>query len=165
MIFSTIITLLPIVSLAAPAALQVRPSELCAPTSYALSKFVLSTSSATSSVAFSFQSVFAPGPNITDAVLSGATCSATGNPLPNNNECSVEERKLLFDLAGPPASAKYRITHTWTCDGATWMSGNDVAMKDLDCSTASGVTTCTGGPQTVEPQNLRKTCGTPTCPT
>lgn len=45
------------------------------------------------------------------------------------------------------------------------MSGNDVAIKDLQCTTASDVTTCTSSPQTVEPQNVRQICGTPTCPT
>lgn len=116
MIFSTFITLLPVVALAAPTALQVRASESCAPTSYTVSDFSLSTSESTASVMFNFKSTFDAESNITDIVTTGATCSATGDSIPNNNECQVPARKLLFDLAGPQGSAKYRVTHFWVCN-------------------------------------------------
>ena len=87
MIFSTLITLLPIVALAAPAALRVRASESCAPMSYTVSEFTLSTSETSASVHFNFKSTFDAKSNITDVVTIGATCSATGDSIPNINEC------------------------------------------------------------------------------
>jgi hypothetical protein len=106
--------LLPSLILAAPTP---RATDPCAPTLYTLSAFTLTTSPTTASVAFTFQSSFASTLNISDAVTSGATCSASGDSLPDNNVCDVADRKLLFDLRAPQTEARYQITHTWVCDG------------------------------------------------
>jgi hypothetical protein len=103
--------------LAAPAPLSVRATDPCAPTSYTLSAFTLTTSPSFASVAFTFTSSFASTLNISDAVVSGATCSASGASLPNTNVCDVADRKLLFDLRSAQEGARYQITHTWACDG------------------------------------------------
>jgi hypothetical protein len=109
---------LPTAILAAPAPLSARAdNDPCAPTSYTLSAFTLTTSPSFASVAFTFTSSFASTLNISDAVVSGATCSASGTSLPNNNVCDVADRKLLFDLRSAQEGARYQITHTWICDG------------------------------------------------
>jgi hypothetical protein len=116
--FNTITTLLlPSVILAAPAALDARADDACAPTSYTLSDFRLVTSSSTATVDFNFKSTFANTTGIEDSVTSGANCYVTGASIPNNNVCDVADRKLLFDLRAPQDEARYQITHTWVCDG------------------------------------------------
>jgi hypothetical protein len=118
MLFITFFTLLlSAVTLAAPAAFKVRDGTSCAPTAYTLSDFALSISETTASVDFNFKSTFANVVDIDDVVMSGADCHVDGASMPNNNECDVEKRKLLFDLAGPQDTAHYHITHTWVCDG------------------------------------------------
>jgi hypothetical protein len=117
--FSTIFTiLLPSAVLAAPALLSARVDEPCAPISYTLRDYTLVTSANSSYVNFNFQSTFAPGAAVKDAVVYGANCNASGIPeLPNNNVCGVADRKLLFDLRAAQNGARYQITHTWVCDG------------------------------------------------
>jgi hypothetical protein len=117
--FSTIFTiLLPSVVLAAPAVLSARADEPCAPMSYTLRDYTLVTSVSSAYVNFNFQSSFAPGAAVEDAVVRGANCNASGTPeLPNNNVCGVDDRKLLFDLRAAQNSARYQVTHTWVCNG------------------------------------------------
>jgi hypothetical protein len=104
--------------LAAPAVLEARTGEPCAPISYILSDYILVTSAKSGSVNFDLQSNFAPGAAIEDTVIRGANCKASGTPqLPNNNECGVLDRKLLFDLRATQEGARYQITHTWVCNG------------------------------------------------
>jgi hypothetical protein len=44
------------------------------------------------------------------------------------------------------------------------MSGNDVTIANLVCDTQDGARTCKAeGPQSMEPQNVRRICNTPTC--
>jgi hypothetical protein len=116
----SIAVLLPAAIIAAPSALQARSGdELCAPTSYFLSDYVLYTSSVFSYVQFSFRSEFAPDALIEDIVQSGLDCEAADTVIPNNNECSIENvktRKLLFDLRAPQDQAHYQISHTWVCN-------------------------------------------------
>jgi hypothetical protein len=109
--------LLPSVILAAPVSLDARADESCAPTSYTLSDFTLTTSSSAASVDFNFRSSFANATGIEDSVTSGANCYATGVSIPNNNVCDVADRKLLFDLRAAQDKARYQITHTWVCNG------------------------------------------------
>ncbi|KAF2824333.1 hypothetical protein CC86DRAFT_54283 [Ophiobolus disseminans] len=159
MLFTTITTLfLSSVAFAAPTALDAR-AENCAPTSYTISDFFLSTSSSHAVVSFHFQSTFADTTGIDDSVTNGSTCYAEGASIPNSNECSAPRRKLLFDLRGPQNTARYQITHTWVCNGKTWMSGNDVTVGPLNCPDSN----CTAGPQTFAPQNVRQICGSPNC--
>jgi hypothetical protein len=116
--FTTIITfLLPAVILAAPAVLEARAGEYCAPTSYTLTDFIYETKLNSASIAFKFKSTFADINGINDTVIDGADCN-TGSisSIPNNNVCNVPDRKLLFDLRGPPDTAHYQITHTWVCN-------------------------------------------------
>ncbi|KAH7382524.1 hypothetical protein DE146DRAFT_623258 [Phaeosphaeria sp. MPI-PUGE-AT-0046c] len=164
--YSTIIIgLLSTIALAAPTALEVR-AEPCAPTSYTLSDFTLETSSTYGKVNFKFQSVFASATGIDDSVMTnGSVCHGEGSSVPNNNVCSAPDRKLLFDLRAEQNSPRYQITHTWVCNGQTWMSGNDVTIEpsSLDCNESSGVRKCTASSQTFMPQNVRRICNAPRC--
>lgn len=119
MLYTALATLLlPSVILAAPTTLGPRAGdELCGPTSYTLSDFVLATSESYAYVNFNFKSAFADGSSVQDTVSNGANCQVDGTAIPNSNECSTEGRKLLFDLRGPQEQAYYQITHTWTCNG------------------------------------------------
>jgi hypothetical protein len=47
----------------------------------------------------------------------------------------------------------------------TWISGNDVTVspQNLVCTESEGVRKCTAGPQTIEPQNVRRICNAPRC--
>jgi hypothetical protein len=117
MLFETLTAIiLPGIALAAPTGVSVR-SEPCAPTSYTISDFTLSTSTTSAYLDFNFKSSFASTTGIEDAVISGANCHADGASIPNANQCSVADRKLLFDLRAPQDKARYQITHTWTCNG------------------------------------------------
>ncbi|KAH7359552.1 hypothetical protein BKA66DRAFT_427227 [Pyrenochaeta sp. MPI-SDFR-AT-0127] len=156
--------LLPSVIFAAPSTLVARASdELCAPTSYTLSDYILVTSASSAYVNFNLKSAFADTTIITDAVIGGANCVADGPTIPNSNECRVEGRRLLFDLRAPQDQAYYQITHTWICNGATWMSGNAVNIDPLNCNDYDGTRICNGDPQTFAPQNVRRICAGPTC--
>ncbi|KAH7062851.1 hypothetical protein BKA63DRAFT_526599 [Paraphoma chrysanthemicola] len=162
--FTTLITLLlPALALAAPASNDIR-AEKCAPTSYTLSDYILSTSGSSAYVNFNFKSNFADATGIQDSVITGSNCNASGATIPNGNVCSAPDRKLLFDLRAPQDQAHYQITHTWACDGATWMSGNDVKIDPLNCIDSDGTRTCNQpGPQTIIPQNVRRICNAPRC--
>ncbi|KAL5119431.1 hypothetical protein ACEQ8H_002700 [Pleosporales sp. CAS-2024a] len=163
MLLPSFITLvLPALALPAPAILLgCAAAQSCAPTVYTLSNFTLSTLPA-ASVTFNFQSTFADSADIDDAVIAGAVCHAEGTSIPNNNECNVPNRKLLFDLRAAQEEAHYQITHTWVCNGTTWMSGTDVAVNLNTCTTTNNVTVCKD-PQEFVPQNVRQICSTPTC--
>jgi hypothetical protein len=102
--------------LAAPSPLGSRANDQCGPELYTLSDFSLVTSATAAYVNFNFESTFANGTGIIDAVINGVDCSAEGSSIPNNNECRTPDRKLLFDLRGPEDQAYYQITHTWTCN-------------------------------------------------
>ncbi|KAF1843315.1 uncharacterized protein K460DRAFT_357064 [Cucurbitaria berberidis CBS 394.84] len=161
---NSIAVLLPTAILAAPSSLSARAGdEQCAPTSYTLSNYTLSTSGSYAFVDFNFKSTFTDNSIINDAVIDGANCKADGPTIPNNNECRVEGRKLLFDLRGPQEQAFYQITHTWVCNDATWMSGNSVKVEPLNCVDNAGTRICSGGPLSIVPQNVRKICGSPRC--
>lgn len=156
--------LLPSAILAASSNLVTRAGdELCAPTSYTLSDYVLVTSASSAYLNFNFKSAFADTTIVTDPVIGGASCVADGSTIPNSNECRVNGRRLLFDLRAPQDQAYYQITHTWTCNSATWMSGNAVKIDPINCNDYDGTRVCSGGPQTFAPQNVRKICGSPTC--
>ncbi|RMZ73410.1 hypersensitive response inducing 1 [Pyrenophora seminiperda CCB06] len=146
----------------APATLHARGDETCTPVSYTISDYTLTTSPTSGAVNFTIKSLFSIG-SLNDSVQSGAHCSASGTSVPNSNECQVANRRLLFDLRGPQDQAYYQITHTWSCNGGTWMSGNAVKIDPLNCYTEGNNRVCTGGPQTFAPQNVRKICSTPTC--
>lgn len=47
----------------------------------------------------------------------------------------------------------------------TWMSGNDVTVspQNLICTESDGVRKCSAGPQTIDPQNVRRICNAPRC--
>ncbi|EUC44003.1 hypothetical protein COCMIDRAFT_99385 [Bipolaris oryzae ATCC 44560] len=152
------------VAMASPAALNMRADEACMPISYTISEYSLVTSPTSGSVHFTFQSAFAPGATIDDSVQDGAQCSASDTSVPNSNECQVSNRRLLFDLRGPQEQAYYQITHTWSCNGGTWLSGTPVRIDPLTCHTEGDERTCIGGPLTIAPQNVRRICSTPTCP-
>lgn len=109
--------LLAATALALPSNVYPRAEPHCAPASYTLSAYTLTTSPTAAHVDFTFRSHFANTTGITDSVMSGAQCEASGPTIPNNNECRVETRRLLFDLRGPQEQAYYQITHTWVCDG------------------------------------------------
>lgn len=96
---------------------NVRDDAACAPTSYTISDYTLTTSPSSGTVAFTFKSNFSDSGDIVDTVQAGAYCSASGASLPNANACEVPRRRLLFDLRGPQEQAYYQITHTWTCEG------------------------------------------------
>ncbi|KAF2035158.1 hypersensitive response inducing protein 1 [Setomelanomma holmii] len=162
--FTIISLVLPALALAAPATFDVR-AEKCAPTSYTLSDYTLAISNTSAYVNFNFKSNFADTTGIDDSVITGANCNASGSSIPNSNVCSTPNRKLLFDLRAPQDQAHYQITHTWVCDGKTWMSGNDVTVGPLDCiDVGNGQRTCLlAAPQTIVPQNVRQICNTPTC--
>lgn len=98
------------------AAIIRRGDEACIPTSYTLTSYTLTTSPNAASVDFEFQANF-PDSVSTDQVQDGARCTASGPSIPNNNECQVPSRALLFDLRGPQEQAYYQITHTWSCNG------------------------------------------------
>ena len=104
------------VVMAAPATLNVRGDEVCTPTSYTISDYILITSATSGSVDFTMTSSFSVG-DLDDQVQSGAHCSASGASVPNANACQVPQRRLLFDLRGPQDQAYYQITHTWSCNG------------------------------------------------
>jgi hypothetical protein len=116
MLFTILTAVLPAIALAAPTAVSVR-AESCAPNSYTISDFTLSTSATSAYLDFNFKSSFASDVGIVDTVISGANCHADGASIPNANECRVADRKLLFDLRAPQDQARYQITHTWTCNG------------------------------------------------
>jgi hypothetical protein len=151
-------------TMASPATLSMRGDEACTPTAYTISDYTLVTSPTSASVDFTFKSTFSSADTINDSVQDGAHCSASGSSVPNSNECQVANRRLLFDLRGPQEQAYYQITHTWSCNGSTWLSGNAVKVDPLDCHTEGDERICTGGPLTFAPQNVRKICNTPTCP-
>ncbi|KAF1940418.1 hypothetical protein EJ02DRAFT_229811 [Clathrospora elynae] len=161
------ITILPSVfttiALAAPFTIDTRADDNCTPISYTLTDYTLVTSPDSASVNFNLKSSFADGTGVEDAVQGGASCNASGAQLPNNNVCDVADRRLLFDLRGPQDQAYYQVTHTWTCNGATWISGTPVKVDPLICSFAGSTCTCTGGPMTFAPQNVRKICNSPSC--
>ncbi|KAK1909786.1 hypothetical protein P3342_007958 [Pyrenophora teres f. teres] len=161
---STITAVFASAVIAAPATLNVRDDEICTPVSYTISDYTLTTSSTSGIVDFTFQSAFSVR-TLDDPVQSGAHCGASGVSVPNSNECQVANRRLLFDLRGPQEQAYYQIMHTWSCNGSTWMSGNAVRIDPLKCHTEGDKRVCTGGPQTFAPQNVRKICSAPTCPT
>lgn len=121
MLFTTLATgLLATVALAAPTALEVRATS-CAPTSYTLTGFSLTTAAGFAAVDFDLKSTFADATGITDSVANGSHCAAQGKTIPNSNACDAPARKLLFDLRGPQNTAHYQITHTWVCNGyVTW---------------------------------------------
>ncbi|KAF1913320.1 hypothetical protein BDU57DRAFT_351397 [Ampelomyces quisqualis] len=158
--FSTIVTLLlPTAILAAPTVLEARAAESCAPSSYTLSKFNLQTSDTVGKVNFEFKSQFANATAVKDAIIKGVTCQAEGPVLPNSGNVCGTEFGLQFDLRAPQDKAHYQITHSWHCNDALWMSGNDVTIDPLECSEADGLRTCTSpGPQTIVPQNVRLVC-------
>jgi hypothetical protein len=102
--------------MAAPTIVEIRGDETCAPVSYTISDYVLTTGPGTGSVDFNMKSFFSVDNNV-DPVQYGAHCHAAGSSVPNSNECDVANRRLLFDLRGPQEQAYYQITHTWTCNG------------------------------------------------
>ncbi|KAH9876788.1 hypothetical protein IAQ61_002149 [Plenodomus lingam] len=104
-------------ALALPSALHTRADEACAPTSYTISAYSLTTSPTSGQVSFTLQSSFSSSTDVIDSVQDGAQCLANGPVIPNSNECEVDGRRLLFDLRGPQDEAYYQITHTWTCEG------------------------------------------------
>jgi hypothetical protein len=118
---ATIAVLFPAAIMAAPSALNRRAGdELCTPTSYTLSDYVLITSSASASVSFQFKSEFPLSAPTEDAVQGGLTCDASGSVIPNSNECkdgNGKTRQLLFDLRAPQDQSHYQVTHTWRCNG------------------------------------------------
>jgi hypothetical protein len=119
--FNTIAIFFPAAITAAPSALTTRAGdELCAPTSYTLSDYVLVTSNASASVSFKFESEFALNAPTEDLVQDGLTCDASGPVIPNTNECTAtggKTRKVLFDLRAPQDQSRYQISHTWSCNG------------------------------------------------
>jgi hypothetical protein len=48
-------------------------------------------------------------------------------------------------------------------DSSTWMSGNAVKIDPLSCKDDGVTRTCSGGPQNITPQNVRKICSAPRC--
>ncbi|KAL6710901.1 hypothetical protein ACN47E_006776 [Coniothyrium glycines] len=161
----TILTslVLPAVVLTAPSSLARRAAEdNCAPIAYTLSDYILTTSAVSARVDFTVKSSFVDTTGIVDAVIHGVDCGADGPTIPNNNVCRTADRKLLFDLRGPQSQAYYQLTHTWTCNGYTWMSGTPVQIDPLDCTDDGTKRICRGGPQTIKPQNVRKICNSPT---
>ncbi|KAI8938382.1 hypothetical protein NX059_004277 [Plenodomus lindquistii] len=114
---TTLFLLTTTTTLALPSPLLPRADEPCAPTSYTLSSYTLTTSPTSAHVSFLFTSTFANPSLITDSAINGASCIADGAVIPNSNECAIEGRKLLFDLRGPQEEAYYQITHTWVCGG------------------------------------------------
>ncbi|KAI4616341.1 uncharacterized protein J4E87_008854 [Alternaria ethzedia] len=150
------------VAVAAPASLAVRGDEGCIPVSYTISDYKLVTSATSGSVDFNFKSSFSGGGN-DDPVQNGVHCGGSGASVPNNNECQVADRRLLFDLRGPQDQAYYQISHSWTCSGNQWISGTAVKIDSLNCHTDGDKRVCTGGPQTFAPQNVRKICNSPQC--
>ncbi|KNG52218.1 hypersensitive response inducing protein 1 [Stemphylium lycopersici] len=176
------LVLAPCATAIATPAVNARDDAACAPISYTISNYTLTTSPSSGTVAFTFKSNFSDSGDIIDAVQNGACCSASGASVPNANACDVPGRRLLFDLRGPQEQAYYQITHTWTCEGfscfwsvfyepelihlcdrSTWMSGNAVKIDPLTCHTEGETRICTGGPLTVTPQNVRRICATPNC--
>jgi hypothetical protein len=112
------------------------------------------------------KSRFADLTGITDVIADGTTCHADGSPIPNNdNTCNKTERKLIWDLRDSQEKTHYQFTHTWVCNGATWMSGTDVKIDTHYCviSDNGNVKECAADMLTVQPQNVRQICGTPTC--
>ncbi|KAH9868823.1 hypothetical protein J1614_007898 [Plenodomus biglobosus] len=161
---TTLITLsLSITALALPSTLQSRADDACAPTSYTISAYTLTTSPTSSKVSFTLRSTFSNTTNIVDSVINSAQCVADGPVIPNNNECEVEGRKLLFDLRGPQEEAYYQIIHTWLCNGSTWMSSTPVKIDPLSCVNDMTTRTCSSDGQVVVPQNVRRICAAPTC--
>jgi hypothetical protein len=120
-LITTIAVLLPTTIMASPSALTARAGdELCAPTLYTLSNYVLVTSDASAYLSFNFKSEFPSGTPAQDPVQSGFVCDAVGPVIPNNNVCNingVKNRELLFDLRAPQDQSHYQITHTWACNG------------------------------------------------
>ncbi|CAI9636076.1 hypothetical protein GT037_001100 [Alternaria burnsii] len=150
-------------AIAAPTTMNGRGEEGCVPTSYTISDYKLVTSPTSGSVDFTFKSVFPTGSTIDDPVQVGAHCSGSGTSVPNSNECQVANRRLLFDLRGPQDEAYYQITHSWTCSGNQWLSGNAIKVDSLECHNEGDKRVCTGEPQTFAPQNVRKVCNLPQC--
>jgi len=150
-------------TLALPSHVYLRAEEHCAPVSYTISSYTLDLSANTAHLAFDLAARFTNTTGIVDGVMDGAHCEASGPTIPNNNECQVEARKLLFDLRGPQEEAYYQITHTWVCDGATWMSGTAVKIAPLDCADQGATHVCNSKLQSVVPQNVRKICNAPRC--
>ncbi|KAF1830031.1 hypothetical protein BDW02DRAFT_602027 [Decorospora gaudefroyi] len=160
--FTTILsTIFASTALAAPS-MSTRSDEICTPISYTISDYTLTTSPGSSSVTFTMKSIF-PADNPTDPVQQGAHCSGSGPTVPNNNVCAVANRRLLFDLRGPQEQAYYQITHTWSCNGATWMSGTALKIEPLTCHTEAQKRICTAAPTTFVPGNVRRICNAPTC--
>lgn len=112
-------TLLTSTALALPSTLHPRQAgdELCTPTSYTITSYKLNTSATEAYVGFDIESAFPQPDHVTDPVIGGTMCEATGDSIPNSNECFVAGRRLLFDLRGPQEQAYYQITHTWGCNG------------------------------------------------
>jgi len=149
--------------LALPSTLYSRADENCVPTSYAISDYSLDISPTSAHVQFSIHSRFRNPDGIVDSLLSGATCNISGPTLPNNNECRVQDRKLLLDLRAPQEQGYYQLTHTWLCNGATWMSGTPVKMEPLECIENGASRACSSGLQEFTPGNVRKICNSPRC--
>ncbi|USP74671.1 hypothetical protein yc1106_01945 [Curvularia clavata] len=153
---STLLAVFASIAMAVPATLITRDDAACTPSSYTISDYTLTTSPTSGSVDFTFTSAFSSSDTITDLVQDGAHCSAWGPSVPNSNECQVANRRLLFDLRGPQDQAYYQITHTWSCNGSTWLSGNAVKVDPLTCRTEDDQRICTGGPMTFAPQNAQQ---------
>ncbi|KAG9191867.1 hypothetical protein G6011_10601 [Alternaria panax] len=147
------------VAMAAPDSFDSRGDEGCIPISYTISDYKLGKSWL---VEFAFKSIF-PTDNVDDSVQASTHCGGSGVTVPNNNECQVSNRRLLFDLRGPQEQAYYQISHSWTCRSNQWMSGNAVKVDSLDCYNDGDERVCTSGPQTLAPQNVRKICNSPRC--
>ncbi|KAF2746346.1 hypothetical protein M011DRAFT_459479 [Sporormia fimetaria CBS 119925] len=166
MLTSTLLLLLPTLALTSP--LHTRQSSPCVPTSYTISNYQYTTSASTGArILFNFNSAFSNPSIITDPASTGATCDASdpSGSIPFSNECSTGRRNLMFDLRGPQERAEFQIIHSWRCNGQEWLSSTPHKINPLDCTTdAEGKTTCSSGPNSFAPQNVRRICNTPTCP-
>ncbi|KAF2850534.1 hypothetical protein T440DRAFT_396639 [Plenodomus tracheiphilus IPT5] len=165
MLYLSILTtlLLSTTTFGLPSPLLPNAEDSCTPTSYTLSAYTLSISPTSAQVSFTLRSNFTNTSAIVDSVINGAQCTAAGSVIPNNNECEVDNRKLLFDLRGPQEEAYYQISHTWACGGSTWMSGTPLKVGPLACVDEGTARTCSSDTQTFVPQNVRKICGAPQC--
>ncbi|KAF2180523.1 hypothetical protein K469DRAFT_714505 [Zopfia rhizophila CBS 207.26] len=170
--------LLPALSFASP--LTARQNPACTPTSYDITDYVYTETTDTANpdadsahINFSFSSHFVVGAPVVDPAQGSVSCDAnssdgSGGSVPNENECSSGRRNFYFALRGPQERADFQLIHSWQCEGHEWMSSTPHRVDPLNCSDSTEGTvttrTCTGGPDTFAPQNVRQICSTPTCP-
>ncbi|KAF2002230.1 hypothetical protein P154DRAFT_521061 [Amniculicola lignicola CBS 123094] len=146
-------------------------SQPCAPLSYTISNYLYDSKvDGPARLLFVFKSEFRNTSIgiITDPAQEGSKCEVVSETetLPMEGECSTGRGNLMFNIRGRVGqeTGDLQIIHDWRCEGQEWLSSTHHKMENLDCTARpDGTQSCFGGPDTFEPENVRRICSTPTC--